>query len=318
MPVQSPVALTGMRDGTMLTHYRVFVEVAATSSMSEAAWNLDLDVSVVSRHIATLERIFDCSLFERHRRGVRLTEAGAVLNGYFADMIRLEDRARQEIADLRGLRRGSLRIVSTEGAIVTPLAKAISTYSAAHPMISIELFRASSEQIIRWLRDGHADIGAGLNIEIENDIEILATFRDTLSAVVSKNHPLANRKNVPLGEVFTYPVGCFERNSGVARTLRRHSARSGVEMTTVLTTNSLAALRRFCTNDIAVSIVCPYSVQEDITRGNLVAVPLDARGPIYVRTDLCIMKNTAQNFAVSEFIRILVDEYGFSASVEVA
>ena len=54
----TPSSLLGARSNTLLTSYQIFSELAGCKSMSEAAWNLDLDVSVVSRHIAAVEHTF--------------------------------------------------------------------------------------------------------------------------------------------------------------------------------------------------------------------------------------------------------------------
>ena len=75
----TPSSLLGARSNTLLTSYYIFSELVGCKSMSEAAWNLDLDVSVVSRHVAAIEETFGCNLFDRHGRGVRLTTAGQVV-----------------------------------------------------------------------------------------------------------------------------------------------------------------------------------------------------------------------------------------------
>src|SRR5439155_25469462 len=121
----------------LLEAYRVIAEVAASGSMSAAAWNLDLDVSVVSRQVAAVERAFDCALFDRHRRGVRVTEAGGLVVRHIEPVLREEDRLRDELGDLRQLRRGSIRIAATDGAISGPLSIALSSFYRSYPGIQI-------------------------------------------------------------------------------------------------------------------------------------------------------------------------------------
>jgi DNA-binding transcriptional LysR family regulator len=55
---------------------RVFLEVARTESLAQAAKRLKMDHSTVSRRVAHLETALGFSVFERTRAGLKLTEMG--------------------------------------------------------------------------------------------------------------------------------------------------------------------------------------------------------------------------------------------------
>jgi DNA-binding transcriptional LysR family regulator len=59
-----------------LKDLKLFVEVATAAGFRRAATHLDMRQSVISRRIRDLEDELGASLFERHRGGVRLTNAG--------------------------------------------------------------------------------------------------------------------------------------------------------------------------------------------------------------------------------------------------
>jgi DNA-binding transcriptional LysR family regulator len=309
----TPSSLLGARSNTLLGSYHIFAELVGCKSMSEAAWNLDLDVSVVSRHIAAVEQTFGCTLFDRHGRGVRLTPAGQLVADYVATVLGADARVRQQLADLHDLRSGHLRIIGTDGAIASPVPRALTALSQLYPGIKFELYRASSELVIPALREGKADVGAGLNLEPEAGVEIVASLDDELVAVMTADHPLAGSATVTLADVATFPVGTFERNSGVGRVLQKIGKREGISLTTTLVTNSLEALKQFCASEGRISLLCLHSVRSELDAGRLVAVRLRSTGrPVKLRLDACVDANTPRSFAVTAFLRQLVEQCGFT------
>ena len=70
---------------------RAFVAVAETSGMTTAANLLNLTQAAVSQQIKRLEDAFEAPLFERERKGLRLTSAGERLFVKAKRMLALND-----------------------------------------------------------------------------------------------------------------------------------------------------------------------------------------------------------------------------------
>lgn len=70
---------------------RAFTTVAETTSMTVAANGLHLTQAAVSQQIKRLEELFGCILFERDRRGMRLTDEGERLFGKAKRLLSLND-----------------------------------------------------------------------------------------------------------------------------------------------------------------------------------------------------------------------------------
>jgi DNA-binding transcriptional LysR family regulator len=302
----SPVSLLGLRSGSLLESYAIFDEVATCGSMSHAAWNLDLDISVVSRQVAAMERAFDCMLFERHRRGVRLTQAGRAVAEHTRRVLQMHGRLREELDDMRELRAGSLRIAATDGAISGPLSRTLSSFVRKHPGVQIELFRASSEQVVPSLHRGDAELGAGLDVQPEPGIEIVARLPDILAAIVAPGHRLARRRQIRLDELEGESIGTFERNSGVGRCLQRVAAQGIRASGPTLVTNSLEALKQMAASGVGVALLCPHSAEKELRAGQLVAVPLDADGQVTITLEFCALRAARRSFAMTAFLTELL------------
>src|SRR3954449_553670 len=66
----------------------IFCTVVEQRSFARAADALAMSAANVSVHIRTLERLWDCSLFDRRRRGAQLTEAGRLAYAYATSVLR--------------------------------------------------------------------------------------------------------------------------------------------------------------------------------------------------------------------------------------
>ena len=214
----------------------------------------------------------------------------------------MQGRLREELDDLRELRSGSIRIAATDGAISGPLSRTIASFVRRHPGVRLELFRASSEQVVPSLHRGDAELGAGLDVRHEPGIDIVARLPDLLAAVVAPRHRLARHARVKLSELEGEVLGTFERNSGVGRTLQRLAAQGERPGQLTLVTNSLEALKNMAGSGAGVALLCPHSVAADIRENRLVAVPLHADGPVSVTLEFCVLRGERRSFALSAFI----------------
>ena len=93
-----------------LKQLRYFAAVAEEGSITAAARRLYLSQPPLSMRLQALEREVGCSLFERGRRHITLTDAGRVLYGYACSMLETQQSALDEIAALREGSGGVLRL----------------------------------------------------------------------------------------------------------------------------------------------------------------------------------------------------------------
>lgn len=85
-----------------LHQLRIFATVARLGSFSRAAEALRISQPSVSIQVADLERSLGVDLFERQGRGVRLTEAGRVLEDYARRILALAEEARNAVEVAKG------------------------------------------------------------------------------------------------------------------------------------------------------------------------------------------------------------------------
>src|SRR5262245_46035204 len=136
----------------------VFGTVARAGSFSEAARVLRYTQSAVSRQVATLEAELGAVLFDRLPRGVALTDAGRALQPYAETVLEGLASARRELAALRGLGAGRLRVGAFPTAVAALVPRALADFRAAHPEVALSLLEGLTPRLLERLAAGDADV----------------------------------------------------------------------------------------------------------------------------------------------------------------
>src|SRR6476469_5004242 len=122
-----------------LRQLRTFKAVADLKSFSLAAQQLRLSQPSVSYQVKELEEALGLPLLDRLGKRVRLTEAGNVLYGYARRVLDVHDEARVAIEEMRGIRRGTLRVGASTTVGIYLLPAALGAFKKEHPGLVISL-----------------------------------------------------------------------------------------------------------------------------------------------------------------------------------
>ncbi|HEY7594705.1 MAG TPA: LysR family transcriptional regulator [Actinophytocola sp.] len=182
-----------------------FREVAVHGSITAAAKSLRYTQSAVSRQIAALEESVGAALFDRGSRGVRLTGEGQLLLEHAEAVLDRLETARRNLAALRGLNCGRLRIgaFATAEAVLVP--RAMAAFHAAHPSVELSLSDGVSAAQIARLRAGELDV-AVLNVHDGQPANLAGLMLrhlldDPILVALPPRHRLATRRAVRLAEL---------------------------------------------------------------------------------------------------------------------
>ncbi len=125
----------------------VFEAVAQTGGMTSAAATMHTVQSNVTARVRLLERELGVQLFERHSRGVTLTNAGSVLLPYAAEVSRLLAAAQRSVSDTL-TPRGPMRVGSLETTAARRLPPILAAYTAAYPEVDISLQTGTTAELV--------------------------------------------------------------------------------------------------------------------------------------------------------------------------
>jgi len=254
---------------------RYFREVAAHGSVRHAAERLFVAQSAVSRQVALLEEELGVPLFERHARGMSLTEAGRLLLAYSTDMRSRFEELRGMIQEYGSLQRGHVDIACVEGVLARFMPEALRIFADECPGISLSVAAMGSHAIAEAIAEHRCDLGIVFGSSPRADLLELAQMSQPLCAVVSPSHPLARQSRCTLAEVAAYQVVLPDRSFGIRQLVDRVSANAKFTLKKTVETNTLAfAQRLVMQSQNRVTFLPGDMVLPEIEAGMLVAVPL--------------------------------------------
>jgi len=141
-----------------LRRLAVFRAVADQGSFSAAALELAYTQSVVSHHVAQLERELGVTLIERGRRPVRLTPAGERLHAHAGAILGAARTAETELRAVAGLEAGTLRVGAFLTACASFVPAAIGAFAAEHPGVDVRVDQVEPPLAVPRLVDGELDV----------------------------------------------------------------------------------------------------------------------------------------------------------------
>ena len=188
------------------TATRYFMEVARTGSVSEAAAQVHVAASAVSRQVAKLESSLGCALFDRQARGMVLTDAGERLAAYVRMAEQDTERVAQELRGLDGQRARRIHVACTEGFSADFMPGAMASFRTLQPSTSIFLRVGSPHDVSGWLLRGEVDIGLKFAVAPERGLKTEHQRAAPIMVLIAPGHALAGRQQLSVADIVQYPL----------------------------------------------------------------------------------------------------------------
>jgi molybdate transport repressor ModE-like protein len=179
---------------------RVVKAIADRGSITAAAEALGYSQPAISQHLRRIEQRMGVPVVERVGRGVRLTDAGRVLARHAPAVMSALDAAAGELAELRGLRAGRVRLAAFPSASSTVVPRLLADLAARHPGVSVTYVEAEPPEAVAAVREDRADIAFTFSYPGDRDDPHLASASglsvrtvgaDGLALVLPAGHPAA-------------------------------------------------------------------------------------------------------------------------------
>ena len=261
------------------TALRYFLEVVRCGSIREASQRLTVAGSAISRASAQLDDLLGAQLFDRHARGMIASAAGEVLAVHALKAAHDSERAVHDILALQGMRRGRVRIASTEGFAMEFIPRLTSDFLQQHPGIQFHLGVHPPAECTRRILHGDADIGITMSRTPENGIQVEHTQPSPVLAVMRPGHPLTRFKQVSLSQLLAYPIALPEPDTTVRQLFDIASNRQRLNFEPVLTSNYVGSLFGFLRHHPeGVTVSGEISIRYQVARGEVAWVRLRDKG----------------------------------------
>lgn len=262
-----------MRINYDILDLQAFVAVAERASFRQAAADVFLSQSALSRRIDKLEESLGVKLFERTTRRVQLTNVGETfLANVRTALDGLED-AVLGIADLAAYRTGTVTCASVPSAVAHFLPATLQQFSARYPRIRVRIHDESAQDVLNLVLRGEADFGINFAGAENPEIEFEPVHVENYVLVMAHDHRLADRKALNWQEVGDERYISVAKSSGNRSLIDAALAGSGKHPLVFCEVNHVAGVLALVQAGLGVAAVPALSVAPGRVDG-LVAVPL--------------------------------------------
>jgi DNA-binding transcriptional LysR family regulator len=185
-----------------LNHIREFLEIAECGNFLEAADNLEISQSAISKHIQSLEKELKTELFNRTTRKVSLSEGGKLFLPFARQFTGIYQDMRGDFKDFIAKNKMKLSIGCLPLMANYGIMQVIADFRKKIPEADFNLIeynaytgKSISESLLNFEFDLAFCDPAGLTPE---RFETLAYCEDHLVALLPADHPLCSRKIIDL------------------------------------------------------------------------------------------------------------------------
>ena len=252
-----------------------FVTICAEGSIRGAAEYLGIEPSTISRQIQALEKSLSITLIERGRKGIRTTEAGALLLQHLKRQQHELEDIQSEFDALRGMRRGQIVVILGDGFVSDFITHTLPEFSATYPGFTFSLQTGSTDTVLHALRNDQAHIGIAFNAPKDQAIRVIGETTQPLNMVVSPSSRWADMpEHLDIRQLSDLPFALLNPGFGVGAMVREAETRYEIHFQTLVETNSFTVLRNFVREGLGTTLLPSFVVTREISDGVVIAKSL--------------------------------------------
>jgi DNA-binding transcriptional LysR family regulator len=253
---------------------RYFYEVAQSGSFRRAADRIRIAPSAISRQIQLLEDELGVELFERGRKGVRLTVAGETLIYRVRRTMNELAAARSEIGALHGRNRGLINFGVNETIGREFIIDFLARFHKTYPGITFNVVVGNTATLVDLLLRGDIEIMVGYGVPERRGLERVASFNLDTCIVVRKQHRLAQKKWVRVADFLEEELILPDERSLLRQVLNAMFAQISAKPLSAITINSFELMADMVVAGLGVGAQIRLTPGADELRPDIMYVPI--------------------------------------------
>ena len=290
---------------TTLRQLQLLEAIVRLGSFTRAAEELFLTQPTVSMQIKKLSEAVGAPLFRHVGRAVEPTDAGREVHAACRDILTTLSNLEIKLADLKGLKRGRLRLgVLTTAKYVAP--EILGAFCRQYPGIDVALKVTNREHILERLTAHDDDLYVmGQPRDVTARIETIPFAPNPLVIVAGVNHPLARERDIPLAALAEESFILREVGSGIRDATLSHFAAAGLMPRVRMELGSNEAIKRAIVGGLGIAALSLHSLTLESAGGRLAL--LDVEGfPIMRRWHLVYSKARELSLIARTFLEFAI------------
>lgn len=255
---------------------RAFVEVVRQGGFSQAAKTVFATQSTVSKAVKQLEDEIGVPLLDRIGHRVKLTAAGEIVYRRAARWLTERSDLIGELDELRGLKRGTLRLGLPPVGSSILFAPLFAIFRRRYPGIEIRMVEHGAERLEEVLQSGEIELAASL-LPVSDGFEWQAIRREPLMVALPADHPLSERASIEFAALQALPFILFEAGFALNRVILDGCRRHGFEPAIAARSSQIDFIVELVAAGLGIAFL-PRMIAEQRAHASLRFIPLAEPG----------------------------------------
>ncbi len=204
-----------------LVDLRLLVRIAEANSLTRGAAAAHLSLPAASARVKHLEERVGAKLLHRSSQGVELTPPGVAFVQHARAVLAQLEHLRGDLQEYAKGIKGHLRVFANTTASSEFLPRVLRGYLLRHPDVNVDLRERLSDDIVRALLDGQADLGIVAGTVRTESLDTIAYRQERLVLAVPAGHPLADERAIAFERTLDFDQVGLQEASAIHGFIRR-------------------------------------------------------------------------------------------------
>lgn len=271
-----------------LHQLRLFAGLARSMTMSRAAEEAHVSPSAFSIQVKQLSEGLGLPLHELVGKRLFLTDAGRAVAAAAQDVIERLELLDMELAQMRGLTRGRVRVamITTAKYYATRL---IGDFCRAHPEVEFSLEVVNRDEIVERMRMNLDDLYIVGQTPDDMDLVSVPFADNPLVVLAPAGHPLCGERGVEPARLGREPFILRERGSGTRQATERYFAEHTIRPSTRMTLGSDETIKQAVAAGLGLAVLSRHvfkpGADEGLRELDVVGFPIVRRWHVVYLAD---------------------------------
>ncbi|MFQ5872725.1 MAG: LysR family transcriptional regulator [Dehalococcoidia bacterium] len=244
-----------------LRELRSFCTAARLRSISKAAEHLGIGQPTVTTHIKGLEEELGKVLFDRVKRPIQLTLAGAKLSELATPLVdgidSLAARTAKEESE------GPVSLASTHEVIPHTLLRVVKAFRSAYPHVRLRIRSGNRREVLQMVENLEVEIGIVPGPERGTAFEFEGLFRYERVLITPLGHPLLKTPLSSLEQIAQWPLILMGPRTTTRAMLEAGFRRQGLSYDIVVELDSMDMIKRYVSLGMGISVGPHLAIEPD-------------------------------------------------------
>jgi LysR family nitrogen assimilation transcriptional regulator len=257
-----------------LRQFRYFSQAARRENFRRASEDLRVAQSALTRQIQLLERELGFLLFDRVKRGVRLTAAGQRLLERSQHILGEVDRLKESLQIEAHVPSGPASLAAPPSIGRLLFARLAQTFLKSYPKVTLSLLEGFTSSVMGQLRRGELSLAILTDPPPDAELEYTHLFTESIYLVGRPDDPRLKKRSFEVKSLADLPLVMTSKHNRSRQLIESSAAREGARLDIRLELESPETLQQLLQSGRIYGLLPYSSILQDGPGRRLGAVPI--------------------------------------------